>query len=72
MSHRQNPPRQSPAQRARKPVTVHNEASVGHGLTKARKPTILDPENGRDFDGGAGNAPGAGGSPTTGAIWPGI
>jgi hypothetical protein len=54
MSHRQNPPRQSPAQRARKPVTIHNEESVGHSKGRPpAKPVILDRDNGESMDGGS-------------------
>jgi hypothetical protein len=70
MSHRNNPPRQSAAQRARKPVTIHQERSVGHGLSQVRKPGILDPRNGADYDGGQGNAPGAVGPAITATPWP--
>ena len=64
MSTRQNPPRQSPAHRARKPVTIHNEESVGHNRgVPPRKPVILDPANGSTYGGrgGAGGAPGQSG-----------
>jgi hypothetical protein len=62
MSHKQNPPRQDRRGKGRAPVMPHaGKPSVG-----TRKPVINDPLNGRDFDGGAGNAPGANGPPTTG------
>jgi hypothetical protein len=69
MSHRNSPPRQSAVQRARKPVTIHQEESVGHNRgVPPRKPVILDPANGSTYGGrgGAGGAPGACGEPTTG------
>jgi hypothetical protein len=59
MSMRQSPPRQSPAHRSRKVVVAHaNETSVGTTRGNRRK-AILDPANGRDFDGGSGAAPGS-------------
>lgn len=59
MSHRQNPPRQSPAQRARKPVMQYaNESSVGHNFGTRKRKAILDPTNG-NAGFGAGQAPGA-------------
>jgi hypothetical protein len=69
--HKSKPaPRTSPAMDTRKPVTAHNnEASVGHAVgSRKRKPVITDPANGRDFtgQGGAGEAAGASGPPTTG------
>jgi hypothetical protein len=56
MSMRQNPPRQSPAHRARKPVTIHQSESVGHNIHSGRRgprPAILDPQNGESMDGGS-------------------
>lgn len=58
MSHRQNPPRQSPAQRARKLVCQHaNESSVGHNFGTRKRKAIRDPRNG-NAQYGAGQAPG--------------
>lgn len=75
MSHRSNPPCQSANQRARKPIMHHNEtSSVGHNfgtgsgrrrnitLNKARRPQILDSQNG-ELGNGTGAAPGAVGVP---------
>lgn len=54
MSMRQNPPRQSPAHRTRKPVTIHQEESVGHNMGRPpAKPVILDRDNGESMGGGS-------------------
>jgi hypothetical protein len=61
MSIKHNPPRQS-VHRGRSVVAKHDgQHSVG-----TKRPAILDPTNGRDYDGGSGSAPGANGPPTTG------
>jgi len=54
MSMRNSPPRQSPAHQKRRPVTIHQEESVGHnkGVPPA-KPAILDRDNGRGYGGSA-------------------
>jgi hypothetical protein len=68
MSHRQNPPRQSPAARKRSPVTAHaGKPSVGHNVGTRKAKTILSKTNGDPLGvDGSGNAPGANGPPTTG------
>jgi hypothetical protein len=64
MSHRNNPPRQSPAQRGPRVTIAHNnEASVGSTPGNRRK-AILDVNNG-NAEYGAGQAPGSNGEPIT-------
>lgn len=65
MSHLHNPPRQDRRGKGRAPVMRHDgQHSVG-----TKKPTILDPQNGSPWgEDGSGNAPGASGNPTTGAL----
>jgi hypothetical protein len=67
--HKSRPaPRTSPAMDHRRPVIQHgDETSVGTKPGDRRK-AICDPRNGEDFDGGAGQAPGSNGPPTTGAV----
>lgn len=65
MSHKHNPPRQDRRGKGRNVVMPHDgQHSVG-----TKKPTILDPQNGSPWgEDGSGNAPGASGPPTTGAL----
>jgi hypothetical protein len=62
MSINHKPPPRQIRDVGRAPVTHHNnEASVGHEFGALARPTVLDKDNGTDFAGGSGNAPGSAG-----------